>query len=81
MSLTCSVIVPVYNSEATLTELVAEMGRVLPALAPAFEAVLVNDGSGDRSWEVISDLARQHPARVRQLTALLEQVRVRGRSR
>ena len=43
-----------------MTELVAELGRVLPALAPAFEVVLVNDGSADRSWEVISDLSRRH---------------------
>lgn len=58
--MTCSVVVPVYNSEATLLELVEELGRVLPALAPAFEAVLVNDGSRDRSWETIAELARRH---------------------
>ena len=44
-----------------MAELVAELGGVLPALATAFEVVLVNDGSGDRSWEVVADLARQHP--------------------
>ena len=61
MSLTCSVVVPVYNSEATLVDLVAELEAVLPAVATAFEVVLVNDGSRDRSWEVISELARKNP--------------------
>jgi undecaprenyl-phosphate 4-deoxy-4-formamido-L-arabinose transferase len=61
MSLTCSVVVPVYNSEATLADLVAELETVLPAVATAFEVVLVNDGSRDRSWEVVSELARKNP--------------------
>jgi undecaprenyl-phosphate 4-deoxy-4-formamido-L-arabinose transferase len=44
-----------------LPELVEELGRVLPAVAAGFEAVLVNDGSRDRSWEVIAGLARGCP--------------------
>ena len=56
--MTCSVVIPVYNSEATLAELVAELEKILPALATAFEVVLVNDGSADRSWEIITELAR-----------------------
>jgi undecaprenyl-phosphate 4-deoxy-4-formamido-L-arabinose transferase len=39
-------------------ELVEELERVLPAVTTGFEAVLVNDGSRDRSWEVIAGLAR-----------------------
>ncbi len=56
----CSAIVPVYNSEATLPELAGELGRRLPEVASEFEVVLVNDGSRDRSWEVIERLAREH---------------------
>jgi glycosyltransferase involved in cell wall biosynthesis len=53
-----SVVVPVYNGAATLSELV---GRVEEALAGrAFELVLVNDGSADDSWKRIGELAHEH---------------------
>jgi len=55
-----SVVIPVYNSEGTLTELVARLERVLPGVSTCFEVLLVNDGSRDHSWDVIRDLAEQH---------------------
>jgi len=58
--MTCSVVVPIYNSEATLRELVDQLGRALGGLAAAHEVVLVNDGSADGSWRVIAELARAH---------------------
>lgn len=56
-----SVIVPVYNSQSILPSLVQRTGPVLESLAECYELVLVNDGSRDRSWEVIEELARQQP--------------------
>ena len=56
-----SVVVPVYNSSDTLPMLVDEVGKVLPDVTDEFELVLVNDGSPDQSWEVISELAGSHP--------------------
>jgi len=56
-----SVVVPVYNGSDTLQMLVDELGKVLPGVSVQFELVLVNDGSPDNSWEVISDLAKTHP--------------------
>jgi len=41
--------------------LVEEIGKVLPDVTNAFELVLVNDGSPDHSWQVISNLAQTHP--------------------
>jgi glycosyltransferase involved in cell wall biosynthesis len=55
-----SVIIPVYRSEGILAELVRRLESVLVAIADNFELILVNDCSPDRSWDVISDLARQH---------------------
>lgn len=55
-----SVVVPVYNSEASLAELVARLGSVLPTIAPRYEVLLVNDGSRDRSWDVVRELASKH---------------------
>jgi undecaprenyl-phosphate 4-deoxy-4-formamido-L-arabinose transferase len=57
-----SVVVPVYRSEEILPELVSRLAAVLPAVAAAWEIVLVNDGSPDRSWERIQDLAHRHHA-------------------
>jgi undecaprenyl-phosphate 4-deoxy-4-formamido-L-arabinose transferase len=64
-----SVVVPVYNSEATLAPLVDALHAVLPGLAGEWEIILVNDGSRDRSWEVVRGLAASHP-RVRGLNML-----------
>jgi undecaprenyl-phosphate 4-deoxy-4-formamido-L-arabinose transferase len=56
-----SVVVPVYNGSDTLPMLVEEVGKVLPGVAEEFELVLVNDGSPDHSWQVISTLAQSYP--------------------
>ena len=56
-----SVVVPVYNSEATLAELVNGLAGVLPGAAPAFELILVDDGSRDGSGRQIEALAQKHP--------------------
>src|SRR4051812_12818029 len=55
-----SIVVPVFNSEASLALLVERLLRVLPSIAPEFEIILVNDGSRDRSWDVASALAAAH---------------------
>ncbi len=57
---TISVIVPVYNSEGSLAELMARLEATLRPLSSQLEVILVNDGSRDRSWQIICQLARQH---------------------
>lgn len=52
-----SLVVPVFNAEATLTELVTRASAVLPSIADRYEIVLVNDGSVDRSWSIVEALA------------------------
>jgi len=56
----CSVVIPVFYSEGTLGELIARLGTVLPGVSPKFEVLLVNDGSRDRSWETICELAQTY---------------------
>jgi len=55
-----SLIVPIYNEEATIDELRA---RLLPVLEPlgTFEVILINDGSKDRSAEMLDALAASDP--------------------
>jgi undecaprenyl-phosphate 4-deoxy-4-formamido-L-arabinose transferase len=57
-----SVVIPVFNSAATLPELVRRLAAVLAPRGAEYEFVLVNDGSRDGSWEVIRDLAAKEPA-------------------
>jgi glycosyltransferase involved in cell wall biosynthesis len=59
--LTHSVVVPVYNSEGSLAELVRQVREALAPISVRYEIILVNDGSRDGSWCVIQDLAREFP--------------------
>jgi glycosyltransferase involved in cell wall biosynthesis len=52
-----SVVVPLYNEEESLTELVNWISRVVEEHGFSYEIVLVDDGSTDHSWQVIGDLA------------------------
>lgn len=51
-----SVVVPLYNEEESLPELVEWINRVMTENNFSFEIVLVDDGSNDSSWSVIKDL-------------------------
>ena len=59
--MTISAIVPVYNAEASLSELVMRLSTVLAGLAAQWEIILVNDGSADGSWRIIRSLAADSP--------------------
>ncbi|WP_300720334.1 glycosyltransferase family 2 protein [uncultured Alistipes sp.] len=57
-----SIVVPLYNEAESLPELVAWIDRVARANNLSYEAILVDDGSNDGSWEVIESLKRSYPA-------------------
>jgi len=63
-----SLVVPCYNEEAMLPITVKELSRFLAECAaeglagPDSEIVLVDDGSRDRTWELISQAAQEYPA-------------------
>ena len=50
------VVIPVYQAEATLATLVAELTPALTAISPDFEVWFVDDGSADGSWSEIERL-------------------------
>ena len=56
-----SVVTPVYNGEASVGELCRRLAEVLPRISAEHEVILVNDGSRDRSWEMISELCSRSP--------------------
>lgn len=54
-----SIIVPLYNEEESLPELYDWIERVMKAHGFTYDVIFVNDGSTDRSWEVITELSRK----------------------
>jgi glycosyltransferase involved in cell wall biosynthesis len=56
-----SAVIPVYNSEQSLRLVVERLAAVLPRVRDHYEIILVNDGSRDRSWEVVQEIVRQYP--------------------
>src|SRR5690348_16354510 len=60
-----SVVVPVYNSEGSLSELFERMDKTFKKLNETFEVVFVDDFSKDKSWEVLTRLKNQYNDRVK----------------
>lgn len=61
-----SIVIPVYNEEASLQQLHAELSSVAAAHGYELDIILVDDGSQDTSWKLIRQLAEEDP-RVRGL--------------
>ena len=57
-----SVVIPLYNEDESLPELIAWIERVMEENGYVYEVILVDDGSKDRSWAVIEENARRNPA-------------------
>ena len=63
------IVVPCYNEEEVLPETARRLGDKLSALCAAGKiseksrVLFVNDGSKDRTWEIISDLHGEDPRR------------------
>ncbi|MBL6792833.1 MAG: glycosyltransferase family 2 protein [Synechococcus sp. BS307-5m-G35] len=56
-----SVVVPLYNEEESLPHLVEQLLAALRPSGESFELVLVNDGSSDRTAEVLERLSQDIP--------------------
>ena len=59
-----SVIIPLFNEEESLPELFAWIKRVMASNDFTYEVIFVNDGSTDRSWNVIEELAEMQTCRI-----------------
>ena len=57
-----SVVVPLYNEEESLPELVAWIDRVAQENHLSYEIIMVDDGSSDNSWAVVEQLKERYPA-------------------
>ena len=62
-----SVVIPVFNEEDNLRELGERLIRTLTAMGRPYEIIFVDDGSTDRSWQLLTDLNGQYPQYIRAL--------------
>ncbi|MBS1644920.1 MAG: glycosyltransferase [Bacteroidetes bacterium] len=60
MALDISIVVPLFNEEESLPELLAWIARVCVANQYSYEVILVDDGSTDDSWKVVTALAEKY---------------------
>jgi len=56
-----SVVVPVFNESANIPELLTRLSAVLNGLGRSFEVVIVDDGSRDSSWRVLTAESADYP--------------------
>ena len=56
-----SVVIPLYNEAESLPELMAWIHRVMEANSYSYEVIMIDDGSDDGSWDVITSLRNQYP--------------------
>lgn len=59
-----SVVIPVYNEEANLGELVRRSVESCDALNTSYEIILIDDGSSDNSLAMINDAAEKHKGKI-----------------
>lgn len=55
-----SVVVPLYNEDESLPELMEWIARVMDANGFTYEVIMVDDGSTDSSWSVIEQLKQKY---------------------
>lgn len=57
-----SIVVPLFNEEESLPELVDWIERVCTQYGYVHEVIMIDDGSTDNSWEIVKKLARDYKA-------------------
>src|SRR3954465_13532163 len=60
MSLDISIVVPLYNEDESLPELMEWIDKVCVQNQYAYEVIMIDDGSTDNSWEIIEKLAARY---------------------
>jgi glycosyltransferase involved in cell wall biosynthesis len=56
-----SIVIPLYNEEESLPELVEWISRVCNEQGYSHEIIMIDDGSTDNSWEIVKQLSQQYP--------------------
>ena len=57
--LALSIVIPLYNEEESIPSLYTRLTAALEEYGRPFEAIIIDDGSSDRSFELLADIARK----------------------
>jgi len=60
-SIELSIVIPAYDEEANIARSVGDAVRVADRLCDRFEVVVVDDGSSDRTAEIVRSMGEQDP--------------------
>ena len=60
MNVDISLVIPLYNEEGSLAELTSWIKKVCDSKNYNYEILLINDGSTDNSWKIISNLSKEN---------------------
>lgn len=60
-----SIVIPVHNEQECLEELYRRLTQSLDQLGKTYEIILTNDGSTDRSSEILKELHARRPSQIR----------------
>jgi glycosyltransferase involved in cell wall biosynthesis len=56
-----SIIIPIYNEQESLPELLQRIAKTVALMGPDFEVLVIDDGSTDGGYEVLLSLMTTHP--------------------
>ena len=57
-----SIVISLYNEEESLTELISWIEKVMKKEGYKYEVIMVDDGSSDKSWNIVKELSAKNPA-------------------
>lgn len=52
-----SIVIPLYNEDESLTELISLISEVVDSMKIGYEVILIDDGSRDNSWKIIQSIS------------------------
>lgn len=56
-----SIVIPVYNEEVNIQNSLQVISKEAASLGLDYELVCIDDGSSDKTWEILEDCARSYP--------------------
>ena len=56
-----SIVISIFNEDESLPELISWIEKVMHENRYAYEIIMVDDGSTDKSWKIIKDLSSENP--------------------
>ncbi len=55
-----SVVIPVFNAEKSISELISRLNEVVAKITTSFEIILVDDFSIDNSWDILKKIQQEY---------------------